>query len=56
MKEKKYNISQIAIALKTKRCLDCNEDIDKSFYYTYKWTLPVCRKCRIKHLRLEGEE
>ncbi len=56
MKEKKYNLSQIAISLKMKQCLDCREDIDKSFDYKYKWTLPVCRKCRLKHLRLEGEE
>ena len=48
--EKKYTISEIAIALRLRRCLDCKGDIDKSFNHKYKWTLPLCRKCRLKHL------
>ena len=30
-------------------CLECNKDLKKEFP-TYKWGVPLCRKCRIKYL------
>ena len=50
-KEKKYTIIEIANALKSRRCLNCKGDIDKSFNYKYKWTVPLCKKCRLKYLK-----
>ena len=50
MENKKYSIGEIASAFRTRRCLNCKEDIDKSFNYKYKWNLPLCKKCRKKEL------
>jgi len=28
-------------------CLNCGKNIDDSFKHSYRWKLPICKKCRI---------
>lgn len=45
-----FTIKQIIGYITKSLCLDCRKDINKSFNHSYKWTIPLCKPCRIKYL------
>jgi hypothetical protein len=53
---KLYTTEQIIKKISHGECLECNGSIDKSFNYTYRWRVPLCKKCRMLYLNKETKK
>lgn len=51
-----FSIEQIIINISRGACLKCNKNIDKSFNYSYRWRIPLCKECRMEELDKQTKE